>query len=535
MAAVIDVIIVGAGHNGLIAAALLAKAGHSVLVLERRDSVGGMAVTREFEPGFHAPTLTHAIGPLAPEVTRAMKRLRLDRGGLQFITPDPAMTSLGRNGELISFHRDPVFTAESINRLDPKARDSARWREFIDTSQKLSAVFRDLNRHPAPDVDDPSRGDLWRLLNTGRRARKLGKKNLSRLIRYVPMAVADLVGEWFDNDLVRATIASRAIFGHFAGPWSAGTGGLLLQRLADDPMPVGSGITVAGGPGALSRAIQTVAETAGAKIRVNTPVARIRTERGVATGVVLEDGEEIACRVVLGALDPKTTMQQLVDPADLPPIYAERVRNIRARGVTAKINLALSERPVFDVLHGDDIALRGRLLIAYGIDDLERAFDSAKYGEMPEHPWLEISVPTVVDGSLAPEGRHVMSIVAHTIPHTLRDDNIDEHDLLYKRVLAAIAPHAPNLESIVVGREIIMPADIERDWGVSGGHIYHGEQALDQWWTMRPLLGWADGSTPIQNLFLTGAGTHGGGGVTGMPGLHASARISAALKALRKG
>lgn len=529
-----DVTIIGAGHNGLIAAALLAKAGYSVLVLERRDGVGGMAITREFEPGFHAPTLTHAIGPLAPEVTRAMKRLRLDRGGLQFITPDPALTSLGRNGQLISFHRDPVFTAESINRLDPNARDAARWRDFLDTTQKISAVFRDLNRHPAPNVDDPSRGDLWRLLNTGRRARKLGKKNLSRLIRYVPMAVADLVSEWFDNDLVRATIASRAIFGHFAGPWSAGTGGLLLQRMADDPMPVGSGITVAGGPGALSRAIQTVAETAGVKIRVSTTVARIRTERGVATGVVLEDGEEIDSRVVLGALDPKTTLQQLVDPADLPPVFAGRVRNIRARGVTAKVNLALSERPVFDVLHGDTIALRGRLLIAQGIDDLERAFDSAKYGEMPRDPWLEISVPTIVDGSLAPDGRHVMSIVAHTIPHTLRDETIDEHDLFYKRVMSVIAPHAPGLESLIVGREIIMPADIEREWGASGGHIYHGEQALDQWWAMRPLLGWADGSTPVKNLFLTGAGTHGGGGVTGMPGLHAARRVGEALKAFRR-
>ena len=530
----VDVIVIGAGHNGLISAALLAKAGRSVLVVERRDAVGGMAITREFEPGFHAPTLTHAIGPLAPEVTRAMKRLRLDRGGLQFITPDPALTSLGRDSQLISFHRDPVFTAESINRLDPHGRDAARWREFLDTMQKLAAIFRDLNRHPAPDVDEPTRGDLWRLLNTGRRARKLGKKNLSRLIRYVPMAVADLVGEWFDDDLVRATIASRALFGHFAGPWSAGTGGLLLQRMADDPMPVGSGITVAGGPGALSRAFQTVAETAGVTIRTNAAVARIRTARGVATGVILEDGEEIGCRIVLGALDPKTTLRQLVDPADLPPVFAERVRNIRARGVTAKVNLALSERPIFHVLHGDDIALRGRLLIAPGIDDLEHAFDSAKYGEMPEHPWLEISVPTIVDGSLAPEGRHVVSIVAHPIPHTLRDEDIDEHDLFYRRVMGVLAPHAPGLESIIVGREIIMPADIERDWGVSGGHIYHGEQALDQWWAMRPLLGWADGSTPIAGLFLTGAGTHGGGGVTGMPGLHAARRVSDALKALRR-
>lgn len=529
----LDVIVIGAGHNGLIAASLLAKAGHSVLVLERRDACGGMAVTREFEPGFQAPTLTHAIGPLAPEVTRAMKQLRFDRGGLHFITPDPALTTLGRDGQRISFHRDAVFTAESINRLG-STNDAGRWRDFLDTTQKLAAVFRDLNRHPVPDIDEPTRGDLWRLFNTGRRARKLGRKNLSRLIRYVPMAVADLAGEWFEHDLVRATIAARAIFGHFAGPWSAGTGGLLLQRLAEDPMPFGSGITVAGGPGALSRALQTVAETAGVKIRTSAPVARVRTARGVATGVILEDGEEIASRVVLGALDPKSTLQRLIDPSDLPPVFTERVRNIRSRGVTAKVNLALSARPDFAALAGDDIALRGRLLLAAGIDDLERAFDAAKYGEMPERPWLDVSVPTIVDGSLAPEGRHVMSIVAHTIPHTLRDDTIDEHDLLFRRVIDVIAPHVPGIESLVVGREVLMPADIERDWGVAGGHIYHGEQTLDQWWATRPLLGWADGTTPIDRLYLTGAGTHGGGGVTGMPGWHAAHRVGTALKAIRR-
>jgi phytoene dehydrogenase-like protein len=430
------------------------------------------------------------------------------------ITPDPALTSLGSGGEVISFHRDAVFTAESINRLTPA--DAGRWREFLDTMQRLATIFRDLNRHPAPQIA----------------ARGLGKKNFSRLLRYVPMAVADIASEWFEHDLVQATIASRALFGHFAGPWSAGTGAMLLQRMADDPIPVGSGITLAGGPGALTAALATVAEQAGAKIQTGSKVERIRVVDGHATGVVLENGTEIASRIVLAAVGPKVVFQQLLDPAELTPTFRQRVKNIRARGATAKLNLALSTIPAFTALSGDDNALRGRLLVAPGIDYLERAFDAAKYGQVPEQPWLEVSVPTIVDGSLAPEGQHVMSIVAHTMPETPRTGSWAGHrEALYRHILDVLAPHAPGLEASVIERELITPEDIETGWGASGGHIYHGEQTIDQWWAMRPLLGWSGGDTPIGRLFLTGAGTHGGGGVTGGPGLRAARTVRAELKA----
>lgn len=528
-----DVIIIGAGHNGLIAAAMLAKAGHSVLVLERQPIVGGMAITREFAPGFKAPTLTHAIGPLSADVTRTLKQLKFEKFGLQTITPDPALTTLGAGNDVIAFHRDPVFTAESINRLAPN--DAGRWRDFIDTMHRLSAVFRDLNHHPAPPIDDPSRTDLWTLFQTGRRARSLGRKNLSRLVRYMPMAVADIVAEWFGHDLLQAAIAARALVGHLAGPWSAGTGALLLQRLADDPLPVGSGITFAGGPGALTTALAALATECGAKIRTDARVARVRVVNGDANGVVLESGEEIASRTVLSAIAPKTLLQKMVDPADLPPTFRQRISHIRSRGATAKINLALSARPVFAALNGDDNALRGRLLIAPTIDYLERAFDAAKYGQLPAQPWLELSVPTIVDGSLAPEGQHVLSIVAHTMPQQPTDgDWASQTDTLMRTVLDAIAPHAPELEASIIEREVLTPADIEATWGASGGHIYHGEQTIDQWWTMRPLLGWSTGATPIGQLFLTGAGTHGGGGVTGGPGAHAARTVRAALKARKR-
>lgn len=528
-----DVIVIGAGHNGLIAAALLAKGGRSVLVLERQPIVGGFAITREFADGFRAPTLAPAIGPLNPHVMRALKKLKFETHAPQLITPDPALTTLGRSGDVVTFQRDPVFTAESINRLAPN--DAGRWREFIDTMQRLALVFRELNEHPAPQLDDATRGDAWNLFNTGRRARKLGRKNLSRLLRYVPMAVADIAGEWFDGDLVQAAIAARALYGHFAGPWSAGTGAMLLQRLADDALPVGSGMTVVGGPGALSQALADTATAAGAKIRTDARVARILVTNGHASGVVLENGEEINARAVLAAMSPKAVFESLVDPAELPPTFRQRVSHIRARGATAKLNLALSARPSFPALHGDDIALRGRILIAPDIDYLERAFDAAKYGTLPERPWLEISVPTIIDGSLAPEGRHVASIVVHTMPTELREGTwADARDTLSRSILDVLAPHAPELEASIVGSELFTPADLDAQWGTPGGHIYHGEQTIDQWWTMRPLLGWSDGTTPIARLFLTGAGTHGGGGITGVPGLHAARTVAAALKARKR-
>ncbi len=524
-----DVIVIGAGHNGLIAAALLAKDKRRVLVLERHDVVGGLAITREIAEGFRAPSLAPAIGPFHPHVLRALKKLKFDAHSLQLITPDPALTTLGADGAAITFQRDPVFTAESINRVAPK--DAGRWRECLDSLQKLAAIFRELNERPAPDMDHASRTDLWHLFHTGRHARALGKKNLSRLLRYVPMAVADIASEWFEHDLLQATIAVRALYGHFAGPWSAGTGAMLLQRLADDPMPFGGGITVAGGPGALTKALADVATQAGATIRTNARVARILVTNGHAAGVVLDTGEEIHAHAVLAAMAPKTVFEHLIDPAELPPTFRQRVRNIRARGATAKLNLALSSRPAFPALHGDDQALRGRLLIAPDLDYLERAYDDAKYGELPAKPWLEISVPTVVDGTLAPADAHVMSIVAHTMPSPIRDhDWTGARDLLQRRILDALAPHAPTLEASIVAAELITPADLESQYGLPGGHIYHAEQTIDQWWSMRPLLGWASGTTPIPRLFLTGAGTHGGGGITGMPALHAAGTVAQALK-----
>lgn len=521
-----DIIIVGGGLNGLVAATALAKRKFSVLLLESQDVVGGAAVTRTTTGGAKWPALSHALGPISADVARL---LRLERAGVEFILPDPVLTTLGRDGRTMTFHRDPVLTAASIERVSP--HDAAAWQGFVKTLQRLALVLAEINRHPAPSIDAPASADLWRLLGMGRRARSLGHRELARLARYVPMAVADLVAEWFEQDLVQAAVAARAVFGHPVGPWSAGTGALLLQRMADDPVPVGGGVTVKGGPGALTEAIASAAMAAGVTIRTGARVARVTTRAGQAAGVVLESGEAIPAHAVVGAIDPKQLFLSLVDPGDLPPTFRQRIHQIRARGVTAKINLVLSGAPVFPALDGDDLPLRGRLLIAPSIDYLERAHDAAKYGRVPAAPWLEVSVPSATDDTLAPPGQHVLSIYAHQVP----SGAAVTHDEVLARVLAVLAPHAPALASQISDRQVITAADLERQWGTSGGHIFHGEGALDQWWISRPLLGWAHShASPIGGLFLAGAGSHPGGGLTGQSGLNAARVIAGALGRRRR-
>jgi phytoene dehydrogenase-like protein len=527
MSTPVDVVIIGGGVNGLVAGAWLARRKLKVLILERQSVVGGAAATSELAPGFHVPALSHALGPVHRDVVRA---LDLDRGaGLELLTPDPALTSLGPNGQIVSFHQDAVITAGSINHVS--AKDAAAWRGFLHSAHRIAGVISSLHRRPAPSIDEISASDWWRLANVGRRARGLGRTDLARLTRWMPMSIADLVDEWFESDLVRAAVAARALLGTFAGPRSAGTGASFLQRMAEDPMPVGSGVTARGGPGGLARALAMRAESAGATIRTEARVVRVRTKDGQATGVVLEDGSEIPARVVVSALDPRETMAWLVDPMDVPPSYRERIGHIRGRGLTAKVNLALSALPTFPAMAGDAVPLRGRLLIAPSLEYLERAFDAAKYGAMSDAPWLEVTMPSVLDPSLATAGGHVMSIYAQCAPAKLRSWSWDDRkDALVGRVLDVLRPHAPHIDSLIVAREVITAEDLERHWGITGGHIFHGEMTLDQYWVARPALGWSQYATPVGGLFLASAGTHPGGGLTGLSGLHAAKTVEKVLR-----
>ena len=521
-----DVVIIGGGVNGLVAGAYLASRKLAVTILEQHLLVGGAAVTTEFVPGFKTPTLSHALGPISREVVRA---LRLDKWGVEFITPDPSMTAVGLDNQAVVFHRDPVLTAASIANVSKN--DAGRWADFLRTTQRIARLAAEVHQQAPPPIDGANLSDWWRVAGIGRKARALGRRDLARVARWVPMAVADLTSEWFESDLVQAAICAHAIFGNPAGPWSAGTGGMFLQRLGADPSPVGSGVTARGGPGAMSEHLATVARTAGATIRTDAQVARVLTKEGRATGVVLTNGDEITARSVVAAIDPKQALLHLVPPMELPPTYRDRIVNVRARGVTAKVNFALDAAPVFRAFEHDPVPLGGRLVLAPDVDYLERAFDHTKYGEMSEEPWLEVSIPSVLDPSLAPEGKHVASVYAHFAPRHLRGTTWDQsRHALARAITRVLERHAPGFTSRAAGSEVLTPEDLERHWGISGGHIFHGESSLDQSWIARPLVGWANYRTPLGGLYLASAGVHPGGGLTGLPGLLAAQTVERDLK-----
>jgi len=417
-----------------------------------------------------------------------------------------------------------VLTAASLGRVS--SADSARWRDFVRAAQRIARPFARLNRHAPPAAGQRTARDMWRTLQFGREARALGRLDLARLARWASMSIADILDEWFYSDLLKASIAAHAVFGNFAGPRSGSTGAMLLQRLAEDPSPVGGGVTVRGGPGALADALSKRATEAGARILTGCRVVRITTRDGRVTGVLLENGDELRARVVISAVDHRQTFLQLTEAEDLTPTFLDRVRNFRARGVTAKINLALSALPDFPAVQGDPMPLRGRLLIAPGLDYVERAFDAAKYGDLSSDPWLEMAIPSAVDQTLAPQGGHVMSIYSHFAPRHLRAGPwSQQRDSLYQSVMRVLRAHAPAIDSLIVSSEVLTPEDLEVTWGLSVGHIFHGESTLDQWWITRPQLGWARYRGPIGGLYLAGASAHPGGGLTGRSGFLAAKAV----------
>ncbi len=409
-----DTIIIGGGHNALVAAFYLAKGGRKPLVLERRAIIGGCATTEEFAPGYRSSTLAHTLGPLRASIVRDMQ---LERRGVRFVRPDPRLVALGADGRPLVFSTDAARTADAIRPFSSK--DAAAYPGVCATLAGIGSFLAPLLEMTPPSIDTPSAAEMWELLKIGRRFRGLGKRTSFALLRWGPMAVADLVAEWFETDLLQAAIAARAIHGAAMGPWSAGTGATLLLNAAIDPTPGGSSVTAIGGPGAVTRALADAAREAGADIRTNAEVARILINDGSVSGVALADGTEIAARTVVSGVDPKRTFLGLVDPIELEPGFITRIRNYRCPGVVSKLNVALGALPAFRGLTGDASSqLGGRVHVGPGIDYLERAFDASKYGEISPAPYLDITFPSAIDPALAPAGRHVMSV--HVQIHAVR-------------------------------------------------------------------------------------------------------------------
>jgi phytoene dehydrogenase-like protein len=458
---------------------ILAKGGFKPVVLEGREMVGGGAVTTEFHPGFRASTLAHTLGPLRADV--AARRVR---GEIRL--PDfrarPASVFSFLDGRGLLFYSDAAKTAGGIARHFSK--DAEKYTQFAAALEEIAGVFAQLGSITPPAIDKPTPEDLWNLFKAGRGVRGLGKKRIFDLLRWGPMAVADFVAEFFETELIRATIAARGVFGTALGPWSAGSTAVLLMRAAADANPVGSASFARGGLGNFSRALAEAAKQAGAEIRTDAEVQQIRTKDGAVVGVVLRDGEEIAAEAVVSGVDPKRTFFGLLDPTQLDPRFAQRMKNVRMKGTVAKVNLALGDLPSFpslaDAIGQDGYlrALSGRIHIGPEIDYLERAFDVSKYGEFPSAPWLDVTIPTILDPSLAPDARHVLSAYVQFAPFALKDGSWDvRRKELGEVVVKTLVPYAPNLPGLVEGMQVITPEDLEREYGFTGGHIFHGELA----------------------------------------------------------
>ncbi len=543
-----DVVVIGAGHNGLAAAFYLAKAGRKVLVLERRDVVGGGAITSEIHPGFTCPTLSHEV--LLHD--RIAHDMRLHEHGVQWLTPPVEVTALAPDGPPLVLDQDVAHAAESIARFERVGEESAprdgsrhgstdggadgsadadAYLGFVRMRDRFARVLSTMLTVPPPQLDagalgGVSLGDAWHLLKAGRAFRALGSRDAGQMLRWLPMPVADLLTDTFSSERLRAAIAGPGLSGAAMGPRSGGSVLLLLMRAAHAQLSGGRGRRVMGGPGRLTEAMAAAARSAGVDIRTEQPVERVLVRDGRVAGLVA-GGRDIPTRCIVSAVDPKTTFERLVGPDHLPADFRARVGHLRAAGSLAKVNLALSALPRF---HGIDDArsLSGRVHIGASLDAMERAFDHVKYGEIATEPWLEVTFPSIADPTLAPAGQHVASIYVHYAPATLRgSDWSTARGRLLDSVLRLLEQYAPGIASLVLATQVITPADLEAEYGFAGGHIFHGEMALDQLFSLRPVMGYASYATPIAGLYLCSAGTHPGGFLCGVSGRLAAERVLA--------
>lgn len=519
-----DAIIIGAGHNGLTTAACLAKAGKKVLVLERRAVIGGIAATEEIFPGFKLSTCEHLAGSFSREI---IADLNLQKHGLEILPLNPLLFAPSLDGHSLVI--PPAFAKATDEIGRHSKNDAAKYAAFCALLNKLSAYLLTLYSLPLPDRAAPGSSISMELLKAIWEFHRLGKKQGYEFLRILPMSVADLLNEWFENDLLKAALAASGIRGLFVGPRQQGTSfNLLHHQLGDSNGALRTAGFARGGIGNLPQALALAARHYGAEIRTGAEAAKIVTKDGAATAVALLNGDEINARSIISSADVKRTFLSLVEPTYLDPLFLLQVKNIRCRGTVAKINLALDTLPRFKNAPDPSATahLGGVIHIGPTLDYLEHAADDAKYGRFSRQPFLEITIPTVADPSLAPAGKQVMSVWMQSAPYHLREgDWNSQRDLLGDTVINLIEGYAPGFKNSILHRQVLTPLDLEETYGLTEGHIYHAELALDQIFFMRPFPGWARYGTPIKNLYLCGSGTHPGGGITGLPGYYAAGRI----------
>ena len=518
-----DAIIIGGGHNGLVTAAYLARAGKKTLVLERRHLIGGAAVSEEVFPGFTFSVFSYVVSLLRPEIVRD---LELPRHGLHILPLESTVTPLP-NGDYLAGWGDPDLTRREVSRHSP--RDAETMVEFGRLMHHMAMAVKPILGMIPPDPTSLAPSDLAGMLKLGGHMRSLGPENFHALYKLMTMSSADYLDEWYECDPLKATKSASGIIGTFLSPRSPGSAYVLLHHYMGEIDGAFRAWGFAkGGTGSISNAIGNAARALGATIRTEAPVAKVLVKAGRAIGVVLDSGEEILAPLVVSGLDPRRTFLELVDPTQLPDDLVTAVRRFKFRGSSGKVNLALSELPNFTSLPGVGPLHRGAVSISPSMDYLERAYDDAKYGEFSRRPYMDIVFPSMLDPDMAPPGKHVMSVFVQYAPYHLNGGWTNaKREAFGDAVVDTIAEHAPNLKSAILHRQVLTPLDIERMTGLSEGNIFAGELALQQLFFLRPAAAWSKYRTPIHGYYQCGAGTHPGGGIMGASGRLAALKILA--------